>query len=1275
MYLDLDPERWPSDANICNHSVASCFLEGQEQEGEAESETDGNVGFGEEHNIDEIRDVRIKYPLIDDADSSQHSALIDAVDGKSLVIEGPPGTGKSQTITNLIAAAMAAGKKVLFVAEKLAALEVVYRRLDKVGLSSFCLELHSHKTQKRKLIDEVNNRLAKHGTYREPTEIELDIKRYEELKSSLNTYAENINRIWKNTGYTLHKILTAAARYRGIVKIDLNDISPDGYDGEFYNPEVQRRNTDKLEVYREIYQSVTEQLEDGNSLQSHPWYGVKNDDLQIFDLDKIVQPLAAWQASLQQLNLKIEALAQMMDGKPGDIATTMSQLIHFVNKLEALPHLQGNELLKCLPDLRGDVLEKSQQYLALTQEIQELYTTLGARIDTDFLSNPEATNQLLTGGNRIKEWVQPNISMAHLNQTVSELLLFQERMESVHTMQKKVSATLGEPLSKYLIASKPGLIEFKRIIEFVSSISPSHWKNRDPMFDNEELDELLPQLQSEINELKKLHDTVSRIFDLSQLPAEKEIRQAQSLLAKGGFFKLFKKDWRMARKQVLLYTINAKTRLSDLLPALLDLANLVAKKKLVEDNPHYRETLGNWLQGLDTDFDTLQAMRGWYREIRRQYGFGFEKKAPLGDALIGLPPDIAKAIRSLKEQNVQDQIDDLVDRLDRLQEIFSPAVELHADGLLVGEQGIIPHLIDGLREAVQACGSLAEEDNLTAKNIGEFVEQISYLQHKVEEWQEDDIGQTPLGRQFGLQIGTNVDNTTSVSSLVNTLMLATHLETQLGNRILLSHIHGNCNPPTFSNLKEHAKSLRAEISNQDSCQKIFEESAQLNHRQWTHQCGEHLGQLITRNQVALENHEMLEPWLGYVRERNQIEESGLNKLAEAVETNRVAVSQIHDAYEAGIFNLLAKEVLSENPDLERVNGRKQESLQKQFGEYDQQIIKRQCERIAWKIDQTEVPTGNRGVRVSEHTEKALLEHECGKQTRHIPIRQLLERAGQALIALKPCFMMGPMSVAQYLAPGKIDFDLIVMDEASQIKPQDALGAIARGGQLVVVGDPKQLPPTSFFDKLSEEDEDPTVLAESESILDTARLMFPSRRLRWHYRSQHESLIAFSNQSFYNNDLILFPSPKKDAKTHGIQFSPIPRGCFVNQRNMEEARIISEAIREHFIHYPEETLGVVAMNSKQREQIEQAVETLEKEDETFKRRLDEDRTRHESLFVKNLENVQGDERDVIFISMTYGPQSLARGFSSVSDLSILMWAGGVSTCFSLAQENECTYSAQ
>jgi len=413
----------------------------------------------------------------------------------------------------------------------------------------------------------------------------------------------------------------------------------------------------------------------------------------------------------------------------------------------------------------------------------------------------------------------------------------------------------------------------------------------------------------------------------------------------------------------------------------------------------------------------------------------------------------------------------------------------------------------------------------------------------------------------------------------------------------------------------------------------------LDRENWTNKCEDEIAKIIERNSEALTHEQTLFNWLDYARVRRQLSTLGFHKLADEVEKGNINIGQSEEAYFAGIYDLLAREIIRENPDLGHFSGHSQEAIQRQFKEYDNRLKKLQCDRISWHVDQTKVPHGNSSGKVSGYTELSLLKHELGKKKRHIPIRQLLKRASGALISLKPCFMMGPMSVAQYIEPGQVEFDLVIMDEASQIKPEDALGAIARGNQLIVVGDPKQLPPTRFFERVLDEEEDPTAIEDSESILDASSLLFQSRRLRWHYRSQHESLIAFSNHSFYSSNLVLFPSPFSESDEHGIKFSRMRRGCFVNRRNMEEAEAISEAVRQHFRHRPNETLGVAAMSADQRDQIERTVELLAKEDVAFQGWLEKDQLRQESLFIKNLENVQGDERDVIFISMTYGPNAL------------------------------------
>ncbi|ALD22075.1 DUF3320 domain-containing protein [Hymenobacter sp. DG25A] len=269
----------------------------------------------------------------------------------------------------------------------------------------------------------------------------------------------------------------------------------------------------------------------------------------------------------------------------------------------------------------------------------------------------------------------------------------------------------------------------------------------------------------------------------------------------------------------------------------------------------------------------------------------------------------------------------------------------------------------------------------------------------------------------------------------------------------------------------------------------------------------------------------------------------------------------------------------------------------------------------------------------------LLRNEFAKKSRHKPLRRLMEEAGQAIQAIKPVFMMSPLSVASYLPPGAVEFDLVVFDEASQVKPVDALGAIARGRQLVVVGDSKQLPPTSFFDSLTgtgEEADEENVTADIQSILELCKArQMPERMLRWHYRSLHQSLIAASNHLFYEDKLVIFPSPGGQGQL-GLVYHHLPHTHYergTTRTNPLEAQAVAEAVLQHARTTPRLTLGVVAFSTAQRQAIQDALEKLRRqhpETEAFFNRHP-----HEPFFIKNLENVQGDERDVILISIGYG----------------------------------------
>jgi len=493
---------------------------------------------------------------------------------------------------------------------------------------------------------------------------------------------------------------------------------------------------------------------------------------------------------------------------------------------------------------------------------------------------------------------------------------------------------------------------------------------------------------------------------------------------------------------------------------------------------------------------------------------------------------------------------------------------------------------------------------------------------------------------LGLISGPCKNNEVALEAAEHTELLASILDNKVKTEVLKEAIYDQREGRIIENLITAGQRLRERWSKHKITFDTFSRLTGLDLSAWTRKSGAQLDSLILRNTRALEKPEWLDKFLDYIRIKQSVVYLGFRRLAKAVEEGSLSSREVKAGYNLAVFDLLCRQILRDIPALAQFSSNTQETIRRHFCKYDEKLKKLQQELIAYRVCQNEVPYGNSGRRVSEYTEMALLRKECSKKRRHIPIRQLVKRAGKALSALKPCFMMGPMSVAQYLEPGGLEFDLVVMDEASQIKPEEALGAIARGGQLVVVGDPNQLPPTSFFDKIIEDEEDDvTVLEESESILDAAFPRFQDRRLRWHYRSQHESLIAFSNSSFYDGELVLFPSPQNESSEYGVKLIRVPKGKFVDRRNLEETRVIAEAVKKHFLERPNESLGVVAMNIQQRDYIDRAVETLSTDDPLFQVALEQDQNRVEKLFIKNLENVQGDERDVMFISMTYGPQEV------------------------------------
>ena len=304
MFHDLEDSNWPAEVGIIGNPVISELFAG----------ADAGTGafFADEYEVDDPT-IAVKVPLlITDADSSQFGAIVDVMDGKNLAIKGPPGTGKSQTITNIIAAALAREKSVLFVAEKMAALNVVKDRLEKAELGQFCLELHSTKARKKELLKALDQRLKKQSRFEGAEDLALAIIELERNRDQLGEYVSAINRKFGASGETIHQILWSEQRTRsdrdGLPKM-LEKVELAGAHNLTRHDLANLRS--KLEALASAYADVAS----SRKLEEHPWFTIGNTRLDYFGRESLISSLGACRDALNHLQSLLAELGQTVGYK------------------------------------------------------------------------------------------------------------------------------------------------------------------------------------------------------------------------------------------------------------------------------------------------------------------------------------------------------------------------------------------------------------------------------------------------------------------------------------------------------------------------------------------------------------------------------------------------------------------------------------------------------------------------------------------------------------------------------------------------------------------------------------------------------------------------------------------------------------------------------------------------------------------------------------------------------------------------------------------------
>lgn len=1228
---DLDPANWPKGSKLSalnEHPMLQLIFEGREP-------PSANVGAGGEYIVDSEQQTDI--PLIYDADSSQHRALIDALSGRHLVINGPPGTGKSQTITNLIAAAMVQGKKILFVSEKLAALEVVKNRLDMAGLGKFCLELHSNRTQKKKFVENLATRYNEAFTVPRGLGDRLEI--LDQHQKRLKSYAELLNtQLGNELGMTVHEIVWAAERYRQEADIDLSPLQSLTFEAATSCSPVRLAEMKAaVESLCRHYRGI------GYYDERHPWYGFFPMELNPGDDLTVRRSLEEFISGLDEVD---NAMARVRDITGIEmLAGERNALAELLGKIESPPPPTPGHCYQLLSAFFNENDPSGRESSRIIEQFkQRVDEAKGLIVATaDKLFNPDAVRQsdALAAKDKLKVFRTHGYSENSLDAiktAVGELKSLASRVEKAIAFFLECSAIIGfedEAKSKD-IRGLMGILEV------------AHRAPRELM-DYRHGPLASPAARAQFNHAHRLVNEIEdkrKVLDEVFYPPEEIDLQSLHFVIRvfrdgDTWYRILQRDWRSARRIYRSLTRNKlKKSSSQCLRELSDLRDHLDSRSRFLHGQEHQSFLGPLFRGLETDFENVETLITWFEDSRSRL---IEVDVSLEALdLVNIPhltiERLASRFGVAKEQfqafsEAEERVRFLVSGSDSPGDLINEEISWKARTL-----------------CLKALANDLETSLDFFEDYGPGVRTPAELTAAIE-------GRVKLKELLDI-----VNNSADAKRLLGDMVQG--IETNFGP-LLETHAWGKqvlsaglpnevCKKllgvQAIENYNSIANTLKTASAAWLCVDQFVAQMSKIAPFRWTQwnaavldDDGAERSELLrSRAITAMNSLDDLLPWAQYVNARKAVVGMGFKSFVEKIEQGSFPSEKGVVGFLYRFYGSIAESVFRSRPELARFSSNTHEQIREEFAQLDKETINLRGKECAAQIAKAaNPPRGVRGSRVDDMTEMELLHHLMGLQRPRMPIRKIVGRAARAVQQLKPCFMMGPLAVAQYLQPGAVKFDIVVMDEASQLKPEEAIGAVARGNQMVIVGDPKQLPPTTFFDRLglSDEDEDEGQLSPStafESILDICTTLFrPPRTLRWHYRSKHESLIAFSNHQFYNEQLIVFPSPYPKTRLLGLRRRYIENGLYQNRQNIPEAHRVVAAVIDHMLNCSDYSLGVVTLNLTQRDLIEDLLDKKLRNIEQAERYKARWETEGWPFFVKNLENVQGDECDVIFISTTFG----------------------------------------
>ncbi|CAK0749092.1 AAA domain-containing protein [Azospirillaceae bacterium] len=1330
------------------------------------------------------------------ADSSQLSAVTAAAAGKDFVLIGPPGTGKSQTIANLIAQCLAERKTVLFVSEKIAALDVVYRRLREVGLGEFCLELHSNKARKLDVLGQLQKSWSAKGVG-DAAAWRREAQRLKTVRDRLNDFVRRQHSRHRN-GLSAFAAVGRVVAGQNLPWLGLSWPSPDIHDEEALDE--LRELVDGLALSARAIGFV------GQSGGENPLALIARDNWSPNwqnDMIKATRALVVVADALEAganafqhaLRLPEPPLNSRGRKTSADLARVLyfaagrdrrfllrSDVLAIVGRLrEGLDLLEQRQVLvaQISPPLAETVIDGLRRGLKLLLRRREIteHIAIPLTFDADEVDPPiweqtrrDAAQALIAAAEEMKKKAinfqnllgfpeqrfdhGARDGLARLARVLPRAVGRDWRLV-LHPSAEKIFEIIRRGIA--LLERRRALIEqlpspfteeearaFRRGLEFLAAYKQTMESLSTPYYGTVTIeidavrlkDDWIKAKQSwgplRTSRLKKVEKTLTACIigncapdvesDLKQLivlqnlekkgidpltpilskicvawtgastnpdhaqavlafqtaltaalsaqsPTPQSSRESERLsaIADGRYGESFAADCqRLLELQKLNEGIRALSDLSTLTNGLW-----AGAQSSIEDLNaafSFRQELTAALSFLTTTSEPSAAFRASLVRLLNNDGSLLKNGTPISEAgedyLVALArfnatlntfAIISGLLTSDLEQSVLVDLERYAEirALDESINALTPFV-MEIGPAWAGSTGNPNHAQAVLAfQTARAAAIVAapwSEAETTAVAEGRCGEVLAADYRRLLDLRQLDEGISSLNNLTALTDGlwsrlkTNREEVEAIfvlqSALSAFIVVAAETPEQLtAIKSALESFLGDGNA-----LLEKGRTIDKICDSYVVATEAYEEAlrpfSELTHgstQDIERIADEHPKITASACRGLLAREHRIKPWCAWVRARGEAQKKGLGPLIAALERGEATADILRQAFETDYCRWWLNATVENDEVLRLFSSTEHEKRIADFRTLDDQFT---------DLTRSYVRAGLCGALpdqndVERNSEWGVLRHEMQKKKRHMPLRDLMGRLPTAISKLTPCLLMSPLSIAQFLAPKAALFDVVVFDEASQIPVWDAIGAIARGRQVIMVGDTKQLPPTSFFERAENDDADDVEDdSDLESILDECLgAGLPTLKLSWHYRSRHESLIAFSNSRYYNGELVTFPSPVTEDR--GVRFHLVPNGVYEKggaRHNKPEARALVADIVAR-LKDPEfcalkRTIGVVTFNSEQQRLIEDLLDDERRKYPEIEPFFTEEAL--EPVFVKSLESVQGDERDIMYFSLVYGP---------------------------------------